>query len=224
MSIIITHITISCIFFTVKEENRNNGKGKKQSRCQTHSCLTTYRSSLCVRARPCHLTFPLNLILQTLLATIYWFFILLNIPSLLIEFTPDYQCFKEASPPHTALPGSSRAQRGCTWRVSSISFSYECLREREDVEMDNTGKNEISLCSNLDQSGWVSHSFFFLSNFKIIADSEQRFMIIRFEILWFTSLLSIYIYIYYKHMNFVTVLILWILLSRLECLPFKQIN
>lgn len=61
-------------------ENRSNGERKMQSRCQTSTWLTTYRNSLCVKARPCHLMFPLSLILQTLLATRYWFFILLNIP------------------------------------------------------------------------------------------------------------------------------------------------
>lgn len=102
-----------------------------QSICQTSTWLTTYRNSLCVRARPCHLTFPLSLILQTLLATRYWFFTLLNIPLLLIEFTPDYQCFKEASPPLTVLPGSSNPQRGHTRCLPSISSSCEYLPERE---------------------------------------------------------------------------------------------
>lgn len=88
-------------------ENGSNGERKMQSICQTSTWLTTYRSSLCIRARPCHLTFPLSLILQTSLATRYWFFILLNIILPLIEFTPGYQCFKEASPPLTVLPGSS---------------------------------------------------------------------------------------------------------------------
>lgn len=96
-----------------------------QSWCQTSTWLTTYRSCLCVRVRPCHLTFPLSLILQTLLATRYWFFILLNISLPLIEFTPDYQCFKEASPPLTVLPVSSHPQSGHTRRLPSISFSCE---------------------------------------------------------------------------------------------------
>lgn len=101
-----------------------------QSRCQTSTWLTTYRSSLCIRARPCHLTFPFSQILPTLLATRYWFFILLSIPLLLIEFTPDYQCFKEASPPLTVLPGSSHPQRGHTRSLPSISSSCIYLREK----------------------------------------------------------------------------------------------
>lgn len=108
---IITPITISYIrqhiFSTVKGENGSNGERKMQSWCQTSTRLTTYRSSLRVRARPCHLTFPLSPVLPTLLATRYWFFIPLNISLPLIEFTPDYQCFREASPPLPALPGSS---------------------------------------------------------------------------------------------------------------------
>lgn len=79
-------------------ENGSNGEGKMQSRCQTSAWLTIYRSSLCIKARPCHLTFPLSLILQTSQATRYWFFILLNIALPLIEFKPAYPRFKEAKP------------------------------------------------------------------------------------------------------------------------------
>ena len=98
-------------------------RGKMQSRCQTSVWLTTYRGCLCSRARPCHLTFPLSPIPQTLLATRYRFFILLNIPLPLIEFTPDYQCLKEASPPLTALPGCSHPRRGHTRSSPSIRSS-----------------------------------------------------------------------------------------------------
>lgn len=80
-------------------ENGSNGEGKMQSRCQTSAWLTIYTRSLCIKARPCHLTFPLSLILlQTSQATSYWFFILLNIALPLIEFKPAYPCFKEAKP------------------------------------------------------------------------------------------------------------------------------
>lgn len=148
-----------------------------QSRCQTSTWLTTYRSSLCIGARPCHLTFPLTLILQTLLATRYWFFILLNIPLLLIEFTPEYQCFKEASPPLTVLLGSSHRQTGHTQSLPSISFSCEYLPERGDMDFDNTGRNEICVGSNLDKNpekqrwvwGCFSSLFFFYTDFKMIA-------------------------------------------------------
>lgn len=152
-----------------------------QSRCQTSTWLTTYRNSLCVRARPCHLTFLLSLILQTLLATRYWFFILLNIPLPLIEFTPDYQCFKEASPPLTVLPGSSHPQRGYVRSLPSISSSWEFLPEREDMDVDNAGKSEICVSSSLDknqeQQRWVWGCFTSFFPRKFQNDWQQRWMI-----------------------------------------------
>lgn len=100
---------------------------------------------------PSHISTP-SLILQILLATRYWFFILLNIPLPLIEFTPDHQYLKEASPPLTVRLGSSHPQRGHTRCLPSISFSCLYLSEGEDMEIDNTGKNEIYVSSHLDKN------------------------------------------------------------------------
>lgn len=160
-----------------------------QSRCQTSTWLTTYRSCLCVRARPRHLTFPLSLILQTLLATRYWFFIPLNISLPLIEFTPDYQCFEEASPPLPGLLGSSHPGRGHTLSLPSISSSCVFLPEREDMESGITGKTEICVSSSLDknqeQQRWVwdcFSSFFPPTNFKMIDITEWWVIYDRIEI------------------------------------------
>lgn len=159
-------------------ENGSNGERNMQSTCQTSIWLTTYRSSLCIRARPCHLTFPLSLILPTLLATRYWFFILLNIVLPLIEFTPGYQIFKEASPPFTVLPGSSPPLRMHTRNLPSSSSSCVFLPEREDMEIDNTCKKEICVSSNLDKNQeqqrwvWGCFNFFPPRTFKMIDNRE----------------------------------------------------
>lgn len=94
--------------------------------------LITYRGSAYVRVRPHRLTFPLGLILQILLATRYRFFILLNVPLLLIEFKPDYQCLKEACPPFIALPGSFPPDERCTLEAGfPLSPVVDiCLREK----------------------------------------------------------------------------------------------
>lgn len=93
--------------------------------------LPLTEASLCIRARPCHLTFPLSFILQTLLATKYWFLILLNILLPLIEFTPDYQSLKEASPPRTVVLGYSHPRRGHTPACPPLgSVVSDYLREK----------------------------------------------------------------------------------------------
>lgn len=71
----------------------------------------------------------------------------------LIEFTPGYQCLKEASPPLSALPGCSfPLQEGRIWNLASISSSCDFLPETQDMEIDRIQENEIGAGSNLDQN------------------------------------------------------------------------
>lgn len=142
-----------------------------EGKCNTSTWLTTYRRGLCIGAKLCHLTFPLSLILQASLATRYWFFILLNIALLLIEFIPSYQCFKESCPRLAALPLSSLFPRRCTQNSLCNSSSCDFVPERADMETDCTAKKEICVTSGLDkneeQQRWVCFTFLTPHSFNL---------------------------------------------------------